>query len=128
MALKALDFPLITNTDTNIRFYVYRQVLTNGTPTSTLVNLTGATIVWNMFAPGTTTAVLNKSGDDIGPLNQVTALGAFDFQIAAADTVLLPGGVYPHEATIFFADGTTAVTNNGDYSLSYGNVNLRQQL
>lgn len=117
-----LDFPIITNNDIGVQINVTK--MSDGSA----VDLMGATIKWQMFAPGTGTPVITKSGIQILILDQAVNRGSFAFTLTETDTVTFPAGAYQHEAVITFSDLSVKTVSNGDLTLTPGMINVRKQL
>lgn len=128
--LPSLNFSLVTNNDDMIQINCLKR--SDGLPASV------SSAKWEMFAPGTRTPVITKSGSDIIItsiiINGVTyAAAAVKFLIEHTDTAPdgPPGitpGEYPHELTIVTTDGRIHTVTEGDIQLTNGIVTIRDIL
>lgn len=124
ITLPGLNFSLVTNNDDMIQMNVDKK--------SSCLPASIQSAQWEMFAPGTRTAILTKNGSDIIIIDRTIngilwPASAFKFMIEKEDTVNLDLGYYPHEATIITTDGRVHTVTQGDILLMAGQVYIRDQ-
>lgn len=128
--LPSLNFSLVTNNDDMIQINPLKR--SDGLPPSI------QSAQWEMFNPGTRTAIVTKTGSDIliVPVTYkgiVYPIGSVKFLIEHTDTAPdgppgLTPGEYPHELTVITTDGRIHTVTQGDIDLTAGIVTIRDIL
>src|ERR1039458_9370157 len=123
-----LDFQMVGNNTVPVQFTVYRTpAQRNSTPIP--IDITGYSIVWNMFStitPSPVPVVTKSTGAGSIVITDGPA-GVFLVNVLAADTVNLPQGYYTHEAVTVDLGGKPLTITNNDPLISAGQVFLRQE-
>ena len=112
-----MDGTIISGDDVTLNFTVVDQ-------DDTAVNLTSATIIWEMFERGSAThAVIKTTGSGVTITGATD--GEFSVTINGSDTEGLEG-VFVHEAEITFPD--TKVSTVTKLNKKYGTINILKDL
>lgn len=117
--MAGLDIKAVKNNDIELRFTVTDEA-------GAAVNLTSATIKWQLKAGIGETALITKTTSS-GITITDAAAGKFTVDIANEDTAGLDPGTYKHEAVVVDSSGE-AVTLTSSNPLTIGTFVLREQL
>jgi archaellum component FlaG (FlaF/FlaG flagellin family) len=119
-----LDFSIVTNNDDMVQINVNKR--------SDCLPASIASAKWEMFFPNTRTVAVVKENADIMIVDreidgEIYPDAAIKFMLEHTDTIDLPAGKYPHEATIITEDGRIHTVTQGDFDLTAGFILVRRQ-
>lgn len=117
-----LNFQMVSNNKRTVESVVLNP------DDGSLVNLSGAVIIWQLFYPGTRSPIATKQTSDgsIIVLDQTAKKGRFQFTIQPDDTKDLDSAYYPHEAVISIGGDPVTLTSDTKKEV-VGTVYIRRQ-